>query len=367
MLKVLEELLLHAAREVHMLAAATPENAPAERARLADALRRGDAECPRWTYRSTSAGGRMGELREALEEAWRAAETQSRRDGAWELAAERARELALEAAICEAVGTREVGKLAEERFAPVRREVRAQASRTCAEWLAEEPEVGTGETMASDDPDPRSLVSRLRAEVGRLRLPFTVVIQPSLAPLAATGDRVVLVAPGRPTTERDVTRTVLHEIEGHVLPRARALQAPLVLLRVGTARGVDDQEGRALLLEERAGLLCGRRRRQLALRHRAFEAMIDGASFADVTRELAGTRGVDPALAVIVAERVFRGADGVHPGLGRERVYLESLVRVRAHLAAHPDDEPVLASGQVALEAVDAVRASLSLREADVP
>ena len=357
MLRAVEELLLQAARDVQVLAAATPENAVAERARLTDALRRGDAECPRWTYGWAEAQrGRVAELRRALE-AWRAAKPPSRQEGVERLVAERARELAVEAAICEAVGTSGIGKVAEERFAPAQREVAEEASRTSAAWLAEEQEVETGATMASDDPDPRSLVSRLRAEVGRLRLPFTVVVKPSLAPLAATGDRVVLVAQGRPTTERDVARTVLHEIEGHVLPRAQAQKASLVIVRIGTARGVDDQEGRALLLEERAGLLCGRRRRHLAARHHAFEAMVDGASFADVTRELTVAHGVEPANAVILAERVFRGGDGVHPGLGRERVYLESLVRVRTHLGAHPEDEPVLASGQVGLDAVEAVRA----------
>jgi hypothetical protein len=94
--------------------------------------------------------------------------------------------------------------------------------------------------------------------------------------------------------------------------------------------------------------------------------MVEGASFADVTRELTSARGVEPAMAIVIAERVFRGGDGVHPGLGRERVYLEGLVRVRAHLAAHPDDEEVLASGQVGLDAVDAIRAALSVGEADV-
>jgi hypothetical protein len=357
MTRAVDDLMLQAAREVQVLAAATPENAAAERARLTDALRRGDAECPRWTYRN---GARMGELRQALE----ALGTTAAAD---DVVAERARELAIEAALCEAVGTPELSRLAGERFGLAKREVKEEASRTCARWLREQREPESGGMLASDDPDPRSLVSRLRAEVGRLRLPFAVVIQPALAPLAATGDRVILVAAGRPTTERDVARTVLHEIEGHVLPRARALKASLLLLRIGTARGVDDQEGRALLLEERAGLLCARRRRHLALRHRAFEAMADGASFADVTRELTSTRGLEPEYAVVVAERVFRGGDGTHPGLGRERVYLESLVRVRAYLEAHPEDEPLLASGQVGLDAVGAVRAALSLGEADVP
>jgi hypothetical protein len=365
MTTAVEELMLQAARDVQVLAAATPENAAAERARLTDALRRGDVECPRWTYRGLGPGKRMAELRRALDVLWTTAEPRGHGAALEMLLAERAQELAVEAALCEAIGTPEVEKLARERFAPADPEVAEEASRTCAKWLEEEQETDAGATMASDDPDPGSLVSRLRAEVGRLRLPFSVVIQPALAPLAATGDRVILVASGRPTTARDVARTVLHEIEGHVLPRARAVGSPLLLLRIGTARGVDDQEGRALLLEERADLMCGRRRRNLALRHRAFEAMVDGASFADVTRELTAAHGAEPAIAVVIAERVFRGGDGVHPGLGRERVYLESLVRVRAHLAENPDDEAVLASGQVGLDAVDAIRAALSVGEAD--
>jgi len=366
MTRAVDQLMLQAARDVQVLAAATPENAASERARLTDALRRGDAECPRWTYRGLGAGGRMAELRRALEALWTTAEPRGHAAAVEMLVAERAQELAVEAALCEAIGTREVGKLARERFAPAEAEIAEEASGTCAKWLEEEQEVDAGATMASDDPDPGSLVSRLRAEVGRLRLPFAVVIQPALAPLAATGDRVILVAAGRPTTERDVARTVLHEIEGHVLPRARALGSSLLLLRIGTARGIDDQEGRALLLEERASLMCGRRRRQLALRHRAFEAMVGGASFADVTRQLTAAHGAEPANAVVLAERVFRGGDGVHPGLGRERVYLEALARVRAHLETHPDDEAVLAAGQVGLDAVDAIRAALSVGEADV-
>ena len=48
--------------------------------------------------------------------------------------------------------------------------------------------------------------------------------------------------------------------------------------------------------------------------------------------------------------------DGTHPGLGRERVYLESLVLVRSHLDAYPGDEDVLASGQIAVDAIDDLR-----------
>jgi hypothetical protein len=85
--------------------------------------------------------------------------------------------------------------------------------------------------------------------------------------------------------------------------------------------------------------------------------MLDGATFGDVARMLVDAHGLDAADAVLVAERAFRGHDGVRPGLGRERVYLESLVLVRQHLARRPQDEDVLACGQVAVESCESLRA----------
>ncbi len=240
-----------------------------------------------------------------------------------------------------------------------------EAAELCARWLAEEPEPQPGEDsalIATDSEDPRSLLSQMRAAVGALRLPFSVVTRTALAPLAATGERVILVAAGRPLREKDAARTVLHEVEGHACPRARAAGARVALFRAGTARGCDDQEGRALLLEDRAGLLGHGRRRHLALRHRAVQAMLDGATFHDVARMLVDGHDLDPADAVLISERAFRGGDGIRPGLGRERVYLESLVRVRRHLANRPQDEEVLACGQVAVEACEALRAFAPLR-----
>jgi hypothetical protein len=349
--RAVERLVVLASREVQLLASLTPVDAHRERGRLVEALAAGRRAVPRWTYARVT----HDDLRRTLDAAERAlaeeAETSLDR-----LYLERLSELSLEAALCAAVGTPQVARLAGQRFAPADADVACEASALCVSWLAEpRPEPPT-ETVASDDSDPRSLLSRLRAEVGRRHLPFTVVAQPTLAPLAATGDGVILVAPGRPVTDEEATRTVLHEVDGHACPRTRARGATLALFRAGTARGVDDQEGRALLLEERAGLLGARRRRQLAARHRAHQAMAQGAAFADVARELASQHGLEPLQAVVVAERVFRGGDGVRPGLGRERVYLEAFVRVRRHLANRPDDEDVLAAGQVSVEAAGALR-----------
>lgn len=349
----IRRLVAHATREVQLLAALTPLEVKRERARLVGVLRSGDRAVPRWEYAPVG----HDEVRRALDAAERLLVPESH--GPLEaLYLARVRELSVEAALCAAAGTGEVARLARERFAPLDGAVARAASALCAAWLGQPlPPPSEEEARPSDDADPRSLLSRMRAAVGRLRLPFAVVPHPPLAPLAATGDGVILVATGRLVADEDVERTVLHEIEGHARPRARALAAGLGLFRDGTARGIDDQEGRALLLEERAGMLGARRRRQLAARHGAVEAMLDGACFADVASMLVEAHGLDAEDAVLVAERAFRGGGGVRPGLGRERIYLEAFVRVRDHLAEHPEDEAVLEAGQVAVAAASTLRA----------
>ncbi len=351
-----ERLVAHAAAETRLLATLTPTNAAEERARLTGDLRAGRAPVPCWTY----APQEHATLRRALEAA----------DGALDRLADaplaglyraRARELCLELALCGAAGRREVAALSRDRF-PADDRFAARASALCDKWLEEEPRSRPeGDPVPSDDAsDPRSLLALMSAAVGEQRLPFAVSAQASLASLAATGDRVILVARGRPVYPEDARRTVLHEIEGHAKPRACSLASPISLVRAGTARGVDDQEGRALLIEKRSGLLGSGRRRQLAARHRSVEAMLHGASFADTAMILKEAHGLDAADAVVVAERAFRGSDGTFAGLGRERVYIEGLLRVEAHLAERPDDERILEQGQIALDAVEGLRRALA-------
>ncbi|HXN32574.1 MAG TPA: tyrosine/phenylalanine carboxypeptidase domain-containing protein, partial [Polyangiaceae bacterium] len=242
----IERLLVRAAGEVRLLAALTPAGADRERARLTAELREGKAPSPRWTYASVS----HQELRRALDAADRTLAV--RGEPQHELYRARVRELSIEAALSAAAGTSDIARLARQRFAPPSPAIACAASDLCATWLAEPAAPFAGTPLASDDPDPRSLLSQMREAVGKLRLPFAVVVQHSLAPLAAVGDRVILVAAGRLVHDEDAARTVLHEVEGHARPRALSYTAPLALLRVGTAGGVDDQEGRALLLEKRA-------------------------------------------------------------------------------------------------------------------
>ncbi len=275
-------------------------------------------------------------------------------DGLGELGsiyAARARELETEAALCEQAGRPGLWAAARRRYAR-RDEYEAFADATAAAWLDERaPGPIDAVTVRSDDEqDPTSLVSRLRQELGRRRLPLRVLVSRNLASLAATGEGFVQIVAERALSRRDVERTVLHEIEGHVLPRHASTSAPIGIFALGTARGSDDQEGRALARERAAGFLDHGRRREIALRHQAARSVADGADFVATARLLLD-HGAPLADALRIAARVHRGG-----GLGREAVYLPALLRVEAALGADTSLDDVLGAGRVSVEAASALR-----------
>jgi hypothetical protein len=342
-----ERLLVEAVRTVRLLGSVVPRNAAQERARLIAAFESGAVATPRWTYARSDHGA----LRKALARA--ASRLAAEPHPVAQLYASRARELEIEAALASEAGTAVLGALARARFRSASPAAAGEATILARKWIAEGRDANVeGDVILSDANAPGSLLVRMREEVSRLGLPFAVVVQPSLSALAATGERHILVAAGRPTTKDDVERTVMHEIEAHAIPRTRAGTARLAIFQIGTARGIDDQEGFALVLEERGGFLSARRKRELAARHLAVEAMDGGASFADSVSALIKEHGIPAREAVLVTERAFRGSDGASPGLGRERIYLEAYLRVGEHLAKRPTDEGILTSGQVSLDAI---------------
>jgi hypothetical protein len=344
----LERALAQAAREVRLLAAVTPVNLAEERERLARELGRGRPPIPRYVY----APAQRTELRRLLAALSERVDDVAPASLARAYAA-RIDELDLEARIAEAAGSRRIGVLCRARFDEKDKDVAREAHDRADEWLALRSELSgeLPEKIPSDSPDPASLLSAMRRAIGAARLPFAVEVSEALSSRAATGERTLWVARGRLLTARETRRTVVHEIEGHALPRVRSASKPPIF-SIGTAKGTDDQEGFALLAEERDGGLDDERRHEIAARHRAVEQMALGASFAEVTLALTTEHGIAPEAALGIAERAFRGSDGKTPGLGRERVYLGAWLRVRAHLERHPEDEEVLASGQIALSVV---------------
>ncbi len=342
---------LHAAAErARLVGQATPTNLREELTALQDDYRRGCERPPRFRYGPPVDSG---DHRRQLDEL--AAEL----DGQGALAqlyADRARELDLELALCASVGREELWRLARERFAS--RSERGQetegqqADQLCQRWLAEPASEQTNGGILSDDAtNPNSLLRRMRQRVGAARLGVRVLASEQLAALAATGPDVIYVAKAVVLSRSDVERTVLHEVDGHAMPRKRATQATLSIFRVGTARGTDEQEGRAILLEERAGWLDGRRRRELALRHLACRTVERQSSFMETVRALRGW-GSPLVDSLRIAARAHRGG-----GLAREIVYLPAFLRVREALRRDPQLDEILGMGRISLPASKVLRA----------
>src|SRR5215471_3573101 len=350
--------LFRALAEVKLIRAVTPVSADEEVARLCGAFERGAPALPCFRYESPPL---RPELANALERVAAFLEGLSPLGNVY---AERARELLLEALLIQAVGSPKLTSLARQRFlgqSDDDRRDRADADALADDWIASsghEDDVDEEDLVEScNASDPGSLISVMSREVGRHRLPMQVVVQPGLASLAATAEGALLVAKGRWIRRCDVARTVLHEIEGHALPRRRAASAPIGIFGLGTARGMDDQEGRALLLEEEAGFFDALRKRELGMRHLAARAALDGASFVDVVA-LLRSRGAAVRTAVRIALRVARGATG-EGGLGREVVYLTARVRVARAQRSELGNviEGVMARGRVAANVAPALAA----------
>jgi hypothetical protein len=355
-----------AADRIRVIRAVTARNARAEIAALEEAFRRGTPRLPRWEYDSEPVPAELCAALEGLAEFLEGVSPLGR------IYAGRAREMCVEAAIVDAVGTPQIRTPAVRRFVgttPDDLDDLRKADELARAWTdpadIERSIEGEDELVRTcDESDTRSLVSSMSREAGRCRLPMRVVVEPALASLAATGDGVIFVAAQRWIRSRDVDRTVLHEIAGHALPRARAASAALRIFAFGTARGTDDQEGRALLIERSAGFLDATRCRELGLRHLGARAALAGASFVDLV-ELLLERRAPIESAVRIAARVQRGGSG-SGGLGREIIYIPSLLRVERLLAqkgslARLDD--VMAAGRIAADVAPLLSVALVAEE----
>lgn len=338
--------------EVRLIHAVTAENAAEELERVERAWEAGHEATPHWRHPVVKV---RPELRGVLE---RLADTLDKEPPLGPIYAARARELALEADMIAAVGSVRFRSLAMRRYVrqgPAAEWERTKADALATTWANLPPESSEERLVSSDDPhDPESLLSMLRAEIGRRHLPLRVVVQPGLASLAATADSMIVIAKGRKLRPSDAARTVLHEIEAHAMPRLRASEQRLGLFAIGTAGGLDDQEGRALVLERAAGFLRPSRLRELAFRHLAAAATLAGASFVEVVRLLI-EKSAPVTTAVRIAARVQRGG-----GLAREIVYLPAFVRVGRALRTRPIVEEMMSRGRIATDYAEALAAAIA-------
>lgn len=330
-----------------MIAATTPIDLAAELSRLLSSWTAGNACLPQFSYHPRQ------DHRDLISSLENIAEALEHEGPLGQVYADRARELAMEAFICSTVGLSSFRTYARQRFSR-RDRFDGLADALVQDWLDEPFEQqlpDPSDLVSSDDPqNARSLLVRLRSEMGARKIPFRVVVARDSSALAATGDSFVQIAAGRTMTITDVERTVLHEMEGHVMPRCRANTQPIGIFALGTRFGIDDQEGRALCIERRNGYLDGARRRELAFRHLAARLLEQDADFVQAARTLLD-RGAPHEDALRITARVFRGG-----GLGREVVYLPAFLRIDAALAQDPGIDDVLGAGRVAVATADVLR-----------
>jgi hypothetical protein len=335
-----QQLLRRAEAEISLIDRVQPRNAASEREALITAWGQGRPRAPRFEYRAPPV---LTELRAEL------AATATRLDGYGMLGleyAERARELEAEALIAEHTDTPAFRDHAARRF-PIEHSAHALAADTWAEhWIHAADDTDSRVHRSDDRGDPESLVRQLeRATEG---LPVRIEIRPNQAAAAAVGDGFVGVRPGLWHSRRMVLRIVLHEIEAHARPRVQAHREELALFRIGSARSSEDEEGRALLIERRAGVFDGARRRELARRHIAARAVRSGANFVDTVLLLIAN-AQDTANSIETACRAHRGG-----GLAREYVYLVALARVSAAFETDPTLESFLERGRLSIAAARA-------------
>ena len=328
--RALDECIRAVGSRFPLLSGVTPRNAAKEHARLVSGWKNGEALSPAWERPPLDPALLTSTQRMLTETIARIDEER----GWLALYRHRLIELSRELAVVDAAFTDELPRAAAVRFDCDLTEGDAIAAR-----FADAASTEAGELVATDDPnDPRSLLSQMRARISALRLPVRILVRERVGSLAAAGDGVVIVAQNRRVPEPEIARVVLHEIEGHVLPRERGRALRHGIETLGSAGASEDEEGRALLLEERASLLSAERQRVLSARHRAARMVIADATFVDVVRATAEL--VPIADAVAIASRVMRGGytrgRDVLGGVARERVYLPAYARVARAVAAEP-------------------------------
>ncbi len=314
-----------------------PLNWQAERQRLIAAAQQQQRPQPSFEY---APAPELGEARRLVDAICAA----SGSDVELTLLVERAVEIGLEAQLAESVGRAAFRDLAGKRF-PLPAE-HQQRRAEAAEWakLGAAGDPPARLHISDDRHDPASLWSLLTKRLDEKRLAVRVEVVPGLVSLAAVADGVVRIRAGARLAIDVAARIALHEVDGHVLPRVAGERLGGVLL-AGSARGSEQEEGRAILLEERARLLGLARRAEIGLRYLAAESVRGAADFwqtCDVLLE----HGASVEMAVELSSRVHRGG-----GLGRELLYLSGYAQVASSLQSSPQLEAALECGRISTDA----------------
>ena len=358
------------------LPALTAENAQEERARLIACLLRGDVLAPRFTHSVRpvphAAFRLIDELRrqvsdlvEALASAAQAPSSAhaEERSGtpffgavAEALYREKLDEVELDLMLLDALGRpRAVRTLAARRYGTGSRMVTAEHGEIslaqCARVLLDRVEPHSEPKVLAADGTPDSLGNLVRALAGSIGLAIEVRVEPRLASGAAAGEHTVFLA-SRQFGRVEAQRLAVHEVLGHLVAAHNGRKQALRIFEWGTAESFADQEGVALYLEAKHGVMDATRMRVLAGRVIATDMMHAGASFSETAHTLHRVESFSPIEAIGMAERAYRGG-----GVARDASYLLGYLRVSHAIGSGAVTLDELRAGRLSVTAVPAMRA----------
>ncbi len=317
--------LAGAESQILLLARSHPINWPALKIGLEESWKRGVPCEPEFEFQPPPD---LRSLRAAISQVRDIAVAQ----GIWgQLLAERASELELEAQLTEHIGDSEFRPLAVRRFAPTSGVDTESLERRAEDWCRLRIEEQTQGGIASDDQSHKlSLVNQLLAEMSACNFSVPLRFDRHLAAVAAVDKHCVWIRPGESLLPCQARRIAVHEIRGHVSRRIAAAQPENIVSGGGFAWSDEDEEGRAIWLEQEAGLLDASRKVELGRRFLAARACQRGATFAEAVEALLGL-GAPLKQALGIVLRVWRGG-----GLAREVIYLDAYFRAQMAMSQSP-------------------------------
>lgn len=356
-LLLLERALVRAQTRLALLDSLSPINFGSEVVRLSASFQEGHPELPQFRFtaethrreRSDAVSSTLGAVQLAL------SDTGVQRDlapGLLELLCERIEELRLEVKMLRECGGPQFRALAIARYRFETHQVE-EARRLAMAWseVQVDPADEKGRVLLA------AVFEEKRKQMGPLGA-RVMIVERDLASLCAVGGTSLYVQRGVRVSQAEAERLWLHEVEGHLLPRLRAAQEPTPF-SIGAPGSSIDEEGRAVFLEEKHGLLHARRRRDLALRFLLALALREGGD--EAVRERLRLEQGRGAVALSLARavcRVYRGG-----GLAREVIYLPGYLRVKAALEREPAVDGLFQRGLVSVAALPFFQSNFS-REA---
>jgi len=155
-----------------------------------------------------------------------------------------------------------------------------------------------------------------------------IEVRDDVSSLLVSGGRL-MIASSTAMLHSRVDALLSHEVSVHLLTHFNGAAQGLTVFRTGLAHYEGIQEGLGVFAEWAVGGLSSARMRLLAGRVVAVDAMLDGASFVDVYRDLTEGHGVPRKPAFDVATRVFRSG-----GFAKDLIYLKGFQEVIGLVAA---------------------------------